>query len=273
MSAAPRTEQGRHDILTGNVHARLTLEVDSLAGQVNTAHATQQPALSDPDVRHEQQGAVHGPLVGPAAPPSRPDATANGTSSRSASPYSLNRSIMRDLTLPPVPNLDIPPSPPGTPPPSTTAKFTHFLELKKQGVHFNEKLARSSALKNPSLLQKLMDFAGISEPEQYATALPEEIWNPVDFPPWAYKEELAKSQQEILTRKDEEKRQAQRQALEFVPAGGDPPGSRASAEIGRGGGGRSAAERVMAGLDRERSRTPNLANGEKRRQTSRRGEP
>ena len=31
----------------------------------------------------------------------------------------------------------------------TNARFKHFLELKKQRIHFNEKLARSSALKNP----------------------------------------------------------------------------------------------------------------------------
>ncbi|KAJ6155043.1 hypothetical protein N7470_005609 [Penicillium chermesinum] len=48
-----------------------------------------------------------------------------------------------------VPNLDIPPSPPGSPDPAANAKFQHFLSLKHQGVHFNAKLATSSSLKNP----------------------------------------------------------------------------------------------------------------------------
>lgn len=205
--------------------------------------------------------------------PSMPVDTANG-SFRSASPYVLNRSLIRDLTLPAAPNLDVPPSPPRTPDASTSAKFDHFLELKKQGVHFNEKLAKSSALKNPSLLTKLMDFAGISEQEQYATSLPKEIWDPTAFPPSAYKEELAIAQQDILRRREDEKRAGQRQALDFVPASAEQAG--ASSASARGPtdparpppAGRSAAERIMAGLDRERSRTPTASNGEKRRQTA-----
>ena len=205
--------------------------------------------------------------------PSMPVDTANG-SSRSASPYALSRSLIRDLTLPAAPNLDIPPSPPGTPNASTSAKFEKFLELKKQGSHFNEKLAKSSALKNPSMLTKLMDFAGISEQEQYATSLPKEIWDPTAFPPLAYKEELAMSQKDILRRREDEKRAGQRRALDFVPASAEQTG--ASTTSARGPtdparpppAGRSAAERIMAGLDRERPRTPTLPNGDKRRQTA-----
>lgn len=131
-----------------------------------------------------------------------------------------------------------------------------------------------------------MDFAGIDDQGQYATALPKHIWDPTAFPPSAYKEELAKSQQEILKRKEEEKRAVQRQAVDFVPASGEGTGAGSS---GGGGGarvtesirisnassGRSAAERIMAGLDRERSRTPNTVGsggeGEKRRPIPRRG--
>ncbi|KAI9839630.1 MAG: hypothetical protein M1819_002256 [Sarea resinae] len=165
-----------------------------------------------------------GPMVGPVAP-SDPS-NLSDSDSRGQSPYSASRSLIRDLTLPPVPNLDIPPSPPGSPQPSTSAKFAHFLELKKQGVHFNEKLAKSSALKNPSLLQKLMGFAGIDDQNQYASTLPTELWDPSGFPKWAYKEELAKSQQELSRRKEEEKARVQREALEFVPATGSGESTR-----------------------------------------------
>ncbi|KAI9850453.1 MAG: Proteasome subunit beta type-7 [Thelocarpon superellum] len=115
-----------------------------------------------------------------------------------------------------LPNLDIPPSPPGSPPASTTAKFTNFLELKKKGIHFNDKLAQSSALKNPSLLAKLMGFAGVDDKAQYASSLPTSVWDPDAFPAWAYKDALAKSQKDLQKQLEEEK--AQRQALEFVPA-------------------------------------------------------
>jgi hypothetical protein len=131
-------------------------------------------------------------------------------------------------------------------------------------VHFNEKLARSSALKNPSLLQKLMTFSGIDGSGQYACALPKEVWDPDIFPEWAYKEELAKSQQAVLKKRELEKTTVQREGLEFVPAttgdssrGGTPGAS----HVGGRGLGQSAAERVMAGLEREKSGSPALPGG------------
>ena len=142
---------------------------------------------------------ANGNLVGPS--PSR--LPASGIASASHSPYSANRSTIRDLTIPTKANFHIPSSPPGSSPAGNDKKFDHFLDLKKQGVHFNEKLARSPALKNPSLLPKLMNFAGVEERDQYATTLPKDVWNPAEFPTWAYKEELAKSHQDISKKRDE----------------------------------------------------------------------
>jgi len=188
------------------------------------------------------------------------------------SPYSEHRATVRNLTLPTVPNLDIPASPPGSPPPGMDLKFTHFLELKKQGVHFNEKLAQSSALKNPSLLKKLMDFAGVEEDKQYATTLPADIWDPAGFPPSAYKEQLASSQQEILKKREEERAKAQREAIEFVSASASNQSSRsgtpASGTNSKGLRG-SVVERVMAGLDRDRVQSPRVSNLVARRSSSR----
>ncbi|KAF3015537.1 hypothetical protein E8E14_002356 [Neopestalotiopsis sp. 37M] len=113
------------------------------------------------------------------------------------SPYSANRALLRDLTLPPVPNMDIPPSPPGSPPPGANKKFEHFLKLKKDGVHFNSKIAQSSALKNPSLMDKLLGFAEVSQKDQYRTTLATDLWDPSIFPKSAYKEQLRQSQTEI----------------------------------------------------------------------------
>ncbi|KAI4157831.1 MAG: hypothetical protein LQ342_007975 [Letrouitia transgressa] len=89
--------------------------------------------------------------------------------SKTDTPYSSKQALIRNLTLPPIPSLDIPPSPPGSPPPNIERKFENFIELKKQNVHFNQKLASSSALKNPMLLKKLMKSAGLEETDQYAT--------------------------------------------------------------------------------------------------------
>ncbi|TVY23516.1 Meiotically up-regulated protein [Lachnellula hyalina] len=176
------------------------------------------------------------------------------------SPYSANRALLRDLTLPTLPNYDIPPSPPGSPVGSTNAKFKHFLELKKQGIHFNEKLAKSSALKNPSLMQKLMDFSDIDEAGQYVTTLPRDLWNPDAFPAHAYKEELAKNQQKTLKRKEDEKSRGQRESVDFVPASasGEPASRSGTPGNGVKPSQKSAAERIMAGLDRNLSSSPRV---------------
>ncbi|OJD12834.1 hypothetical protein AJ78_06636 [Emergomyces pasteurianus Ep9510] len=183
--------------------------------------------------------------------------------SRKSSPFSSNRALLRDMTLPPFPNLDIPPSPPGSPNPAANQKFAHFLSLKRQGIHFNEKLASSSSLRNPSLLAKLMEHAGIDAQAQYATSLPKDLWDPVTtLPPWGYKEELLKSQQE-LRRKIEEKKASgsgPRETIDFVPGGAlGAGGSGDSSRTGTPSSVKmrpSAAERVMAGLSREKTSSP-----------------
>ncbi|THV51309.1 hypothetical protein BGAL_0115g00100 [Botrytis galanthina] len=206
------------------------------------------------------------PLVGPQLGPVEAtgfseleDAMNGERDGEPQSPYSANRALLRDLTLPTVPNYDIPPSPPGSPVASTNAKFKHFLELKKQGTHFNEKLAKSAALKNPSLMQKLMDFADIDEAGQYATILPQDLWNPAGFPEYAYKEELAKSQQKILKEREEKKARGQREALDFVPAtaSGETRSAISNTSGINGKGQKSTAERIMAGLDKGRSNSSN----------------
>ena len=143
-------------------------------------------------------------------------------------------------------------------------KFRHFLDLKRRGVHFNQKLANSSALKNPSLFHRLMDFAGLEDQDQYCTSLPQNVWDPKAFPPWAYKEELAKSQQAVTKKIEEEQARTQRERVEFVAATNSGRSSRGQTPVvpvGTKGPRGSAAERVMAGLDSERTGSPQVGSG------------
>ena len=220
-----------------------------------------------------QTGIANQELMGPAGPPLS-TVPENNTFSQPSSPYTSQRATIRNLTLPSNPNLDIPPSPPGSPAPGADQKFAHFLRLKQQGVHFNAKLASSSALKNPSLLPKLMEFAGVKDQHQYATTLPTHLWDPEGFPESAYKEELAKSQKEISKRKEEEKAKATRDGIEFVSAtnsgqssSGVTPGMGIGSKAIRG----SAAERVMAGLDRDRRSSPKMGAAGSKKEMERRG--
>ncbi|KAF2810133.1 uncharacterized protein BDZ99DRAFT_462735 [Mytilinidion resinicola] len=215
------------------------------------------------------EGPVVGPTLGPSATSPPADPVAEGDSAP-LSPYSTSRLIIRNLTMPPIPNFDIPPSPPGSPRPGPTARFAQFLELKKRGVHFNERIEKTSALRNPSHLQKLMEFAGISETDQYASTLPEELAIPSKFPEWAYADQLVASQKEITKQREAEQARVQREAIEFVPASASGASSRAATPGGylsRG----SGAERVMAGLDREKPGPSLVQDRSKRKEYEHRG--
>ncbi|KAL4783478.1 nucleophile aminohydrolase [Aspergillus varians] len=130
---------------------------------------------------------------------------------------STSRALIHDLTLPPIPNLDIPPSPPGSPRPSANSKFAHFLLLKKQDIHFNDKLAGSVSLKNPSLLRKMMEHAGIDDQAQYSSTLTPDLWNMPNLPSWGYKEELLRTQRELNAKLEEDRSKGHRDKIEFIP--------------------------------------------------------
>jgi len=121
-------------------------------------------------------------------------------------------------------------------------------------VHFNAKLSSSATFRNPSLLVNLMAFAGIDQEfAQYDSSLPEELKVvPVGgFPREAYKDELAKSQARI-TKRDEERGRDGRK-IEFVP-----PLTKARDGATRASKG-SAAERVMAGLEGAKPKSPHVS--------------
>ncbi|KAF5616737.1 hypothetical protein F52700_13033 [Fusarium sp. NRRL 52700] len=189
---------------------------DRGATEKSNTSASEYKSLEDVPIAPIQQNAA--PL-GPFLPPMEETVVDDqDPSSRPASPYSSNRALLRDLTLPTAPNLNIPPSPPGSPPPGTNEKFEKFLELKKKGTHFNAKLEQSSALKNPSLMDKLMRFVEVDEHSQYSTTLATDLWNPAAFPEWAFKEKLRKSHDKLLKEKEAEKTTGTRTTVEFVPS-------------------------------------------------------
>ncbi|KAB5530353.1 HCNGP-like protein-domain-containing protein [Coniochaeta sp. 2T2.1] len=180
-----------------------------------------------------QQGPVQGPALGPALGPSLPASTSTPEPSASA-PTTL--SLLQDLTLPPVPNTAIPPSPPGSPTPASralTAKFDNFLALKRtKGIHFNDRLASSEAFRNPGAMDKLLGFVGVGTEfdgegkgedggkkrpgtGQYETTLPEGVWGPNALPAWAYKTPLRRAQER--TQKERERKVGE--GVEFVSAG------------------------------------------------------
>ncbi|KAF4996007.1 hypothetical protein FGRMN_4755 [Fusarium graminum] len=195
-------------------------EVITKSQNKETVHATNVLAPESQSLDAAANGAVQQNSVplGPSLPPMEEAVVGDQDPAyRPASPYSANRALLRDLTLPSAPNMDIPPSPPGSPPPGANKKFEQFLELKKKGTHFNAKLEQSSALKNPSLMDKLMKFVEVDERSQYSTTLPTDLWNPAAFPEWAFKDKLRKTHDKAMKDKELEKATGTRTAVDFVP--------------------------------------------------------
>lgn len=146
----------------------------------------------------------------------------------STSPCTAERQRCRDLTLPSHPDLSIPESPPGSPSPALTSKFQNFLDLKARGVHFNERLAKSSALRNPALFDRLMVFAGVVNDDdasrQYESALPSELALKTTWPEWAYTDNMLRAHAEKRKNLESDRIGKKR---EFVPAvNGNEPGNR-----------------------------------------------
>ncbi|KAH0491362.1 hypothetical protein TgHK011_002797 [Trichoderma gracile] len=200
------------------------------------------PSSHKQDAERQTDPATIGPILPDAVPlgPSLPPIDASVTTlpepdepnDTPSSPYSSNRGLIHHLTLPSVPNLDIPPSPPGSPPLEANKKVEQFLQLKKKGVHFNSKLEQSAALKNPSLMDKLLDFVGIDDAAQYETTLPKELWDPRGFPEWAFRDRLSKSREKIAKEKESERTSGGRTAVEFAPSTSSSSGGGPAARPG-----------------------------------------
>jgi hypothetical protein len=129
------------------------------------------------------------------------------------SPYTSNRLQIQNLTLPSIPNFDIPPSPPGSPPQPSSKKFAQFLTIKSKGQHFNQRLEQLPALRDPSHLPNLLDFAGVSKVDSYASTLSDALGVPSVWPSWAYGDKLDESQKRLSKSSKEG-----RTRVDFVPA-------------------------------------------------------
>ncbi|KAF2212842.1 hypothetical protein CERZMDRAFT_97342 [Cercospora zeae-maydis SCOH1-5] len=161
------------------------------------------------------------PVSGPSARPAPAVSALQDLQDPSFDVYAFERQRLRELTMPTVPNFDIPDSPP---PPArnseeaaalaaTTKKLERFLELKRQGVHFNDRLQSTDSLRNPSMLPRLMDFAGLEREDGHASSLSEEVAVPVKWPEECYIESLLKQ-----NGRREKKRLRERDQVDFVPA-------------------------------------------------------
>lgn len=228
LKLIPRLQQQKKVIQSTSIMTQSYSHHIDAVETLNESTISQEPVAIGPVLQNATP-------LGPSLPPmEEPSMNESEPSQPPLSPYSANRALLRDLTLPTVPNLDIPPSPPGSPSAGANKKFEQFLELKKKGVHFNAKLEQSAALKNPSLMDKLMNFVEIDEQSQYSTTLSSDVWDVNAFPQWAYRGKLKQAQEKASKEKEAEKSSGARAAIDFVPATMPAGGSISGGGISRG---------------------------------------
>lgn len=176
---------------------------------------------------------IQGPALGPAL---EPHPSSAGTSSLpetkntprnesrrlsaddgSLSPYSWAMNKRRELTMPPVPNFDIPPPPQETAPAAIEAKFKHFLQLKSKGLHFNNDLDTKHEFKDPAYMEKRLKFAGVEPQNEYECTLSKDCYD-TDWPEDAYYDKMKEKQVAEAARRREARKG---QSREFVRSSED----------------------------------------------------
>ncbi|EXJ96420.1 hypothetical protein A1O1_01546 [Capronia coronata CBS 617.96] len=203
----------------------------TLNGQENhSVHETTQKSPAPGKPTFESSQSIDGPIVGPTMPEQVGD-DIDGESTLQVQQTMSERDAIRFLTQTLNPMTSMPPSPPGSPNQATNARFKRFLDLKAQGVHFNDDLSRKSSFRNPSFLSTMMGRVGLGDTDQYRTSLPRELWDPLSFPPSAYKEELLRSQQTLKEQELASKKSlaaSGKRTIEFTSAGSSRANSRDS---------------------------------------------
>lgn len=204
-------------------HAQASTKTPQSAGPAFMNGSSNGAALGHEHVA-EASKIAEDAMVGPGMP-SDTSATATDAYEEEAEqelPSMSERDQLRFLTQPSYPMTSLPPGPTSEADPAVTAKFKRFLELKAKGVHFNEDLAGKSSFKNPTLFASLLERSGLPAESQYVSTLPSDMFSIDILPPWAYKEQLLKSQQ-ALTAELEATRKAQsaagKRTIEFASAG------------------------------------------------------
>ncbi|TPX37503.1 hypothetical protein SmJEL517_g00724 [Synchytrium microbalum] len=101
------------------------------------------------------------------------------------------RAILKPPAIEGQESYGIPPEPDAECDPDLEAKFENWMNLKLNGMHFNTRLTKTHAFRNPSIMSKMIEFQGLDE---YGSNFPKDMFDPHGFPPEAFVDELEKAQ-------------------------------------------------------------------------------
>eukprot|EP00271_Cylindrocystis_brebissonii_P022011 TRINITY_DN8222_c0_g1_i2.p1 TRINITY_DN8222_c0_g1~~TRINITY_DN8222_c0_g1_i2.p1 ORF type:complete len:524 (-),score=147.26 TRINITY_DN8222_c0_g1_i2:112-1683(-) len=210
-----------------------------------------------------EQGATNG-TSGERTPPGGGLEDA-GTANGAASPMQVDGARQNGESSSDVEGF-LPPRPPGSCSIELQAKFTKFLELKRQGQKFNDALRMSKGYRNPDLMQQLVEKMGIDE---IGSCFPKSIFDPHGLNKNDYFDKLVLQQRRDSERKEQERKtcgvvEFQRGGVQLPPKPGPVvqllsstgTGAGLSRGMGAAGGssGTTSADRVARGGEKKRSK-------------------
>ncbi|KAI9105437.1 HCNGP-like protein-domain-containing protein, partial [Phlyctochytrium arcticum] len=105
---------------------------------------------------------------------------------------------LKELLRPPaedngVENYGIPPESAGAADEATQEKIARWLQLKESGMHFNARLEKTHAFRNPAIMNKLISYLGLDE---IGSNYPSHIYDPHGFPAEAFSDAIVRKQQQ-----------------------------------------------------------------------------
>ncbi|KAJ3053168.1 SAP30-binding protein [Rhizophlyctis rosea] len=173
-------------------------ETSSTASQITTTHVkVESPAKSIDEVNKEE------PVESQEAPlqSERPVATSRTgehSDEEIGRPFDdgtrtshMIRNLLREAINPSTHGYSIPPEPEGECDPAMQDKITKWLQLKAKGTLFNERLTRTHAFRNPSIMSKMIEFLDVDE---IGSNYSKESFDPHGFPPELYYDQILKAQ-------------------------------------------------------------------------------
>ncbi|KAL7008132.1 hypothetical protein EMMF5_002314 [Cystobasidiomycetes sp. EMM_F5] len=106
-----------------------------------------------------------------------------------------------------------PPSPDIGPDPTLDAKLRHFHSLRAQGIRFNATLQANKSFRNPSILQKLVDFVAVDEKK---SAFPAQVWeSSAGMGADAWADAIAETQKQKSEERQKAQERGKRSNIEF----------------------------------------------------------
>lgn len=100
----------------------------------------------------------------------------------------------------------LPPEPKGKPSPELVEKIRHLYEkMEDSNMDMNRIIQERKDFRNPSIYEKLISFCDINE---FGTNYPPEMYDPLQWGPESFYEELAKAQKVEMTKRQKDKKES-----------------------------------------------------------------